>query len=362
VSGPDPTKTREFAQSFAQLLGQNANTRNINYDWNEPAKVIKVDVDQDRARALGISSQQLSNSINAVLSGTRITQLRDATYLIDIVARAVAEERAKLKTLRHLTVTAAGGKAVPLSQIATLSYSLEPPLIWRRQRLPTVTVQADVVPGVEATTVVKQLDGAIASFRAKLPAGYSVVLGGVIEDSAKAQASIFVVFPLMLFLMVTILMVQLMSFQRLFLVLLTAPLALIGVAAALLLSRAPMGFVAILGVISLIGMVIRNSVILIAQIDEHIAAGEHPWSAVISATEHRLRPILLTAAAAILGMIPIAPTVFWGPMAYAVMGGLVVATLLTLVFLPALYVTWFRIEPRVALHPADAVRELPVAA
>jgi multidrug efflux pump subunit AcrB len=346
VSGPDASKTRELAQALAQVLGQNSNTRNINYDWNEPAKVIKVDVDQDRARALGISSQQLSNSINAVLSGTTITQLRDNTYLIDIVARAVPEERAKLETLRHLNVTASGGHSVPLSQIATLSYALEPPLIWRRQRLPTVTVQADVVPGVEASTVVKQLQGAIADFRANLPPGYAVVLGGVIEDSAKAQASIFVVFPLMLFLMVTILMVQLKSFQRLFLVLLTAPLALIGVAAALLLSGAPMGFVAILGVISLIGMVIRNSVILIAQIDEHIAAGEHPWLAVISATEHRLRPILLTAAAAILGMIPIAPTVFWGPMAYAVMGGLVVATLLTLVFLPALYVTWFRISPQ----------------
>ena len=191
----------------------------------------------------------------------------------------------------------------------------------------------------------RQLGGAIADFRAKLPPGYAVTLGGTIEDSAKSQASIFVVFPLMLFLMVTILMVQLMSFQRLILVLLTAPLALIGVAAALLISRAPMGFVAILGVISLIGMVIRNSVILIAQIDEHIAEGEHPWTAVISATEHRLRPILLTAAAAILGMIPIAPTVFWGPMAFAVMGGLVVATLLTLVFLPALYVVWFKITP-----------------
>ena len=358
VSGPDPSKTRELAQSFAQLLGQNANTRNINYDWNEPAKVIKVDVDQDRARALGISSQQLSNSINAVLSGTTITQLRDNTYLIDIVARAVPEERAKLETLRHLTVTAAGGKAVPLSQIATLSYSLEPPLIWRRQRLPTVTVQADVVPGVEAATVAKQMQGAIADFRANMPGGYSVVLGGVIEDSAKAQASIFVVFPLMLFLMVTILMVQLKSFQRLFLVMLTAPLALIGVAGALIVSRAPMGFVAILGIISLIGMVIRNSVILIAQIDEHIAAGEDPWSAVISATEHRLRPILLTAAAAILGMIPIAPTVFWGPMAYAVMGGLVVATLLTLVFLPALYVTWFRISPRPSQDTVVATKSI----
>lgn len=354
VSGPDPAKTREIALAFAQVIGGNVNTRNINYDWNEPAKVIKVEVDQDRARALGVSSQQLSNTINAVLSGTRVTQLREQTYLIDIIARAVPEERAKLETLRHLSVTIAGGRTVPLSQIATLSYALEPPLIWRRQRLPTVTLQADVVPGIEARTVIKQLDGAVSEFRATLPAGYSVVLGGVIEDSAKAEASIFVVVPLMLFLMVTILMVQLMSFQRLFMVMLTAPLALFGVAGALLVSRAPMGFVAILGIISLIGMVIRNSVILISQIDEHIAAGEQPWSAIISATEHRLRPILLTAAAAILGMIPIASTVFWGPMAFAVMGGLVVATQLTLVFLPALYATWFRIRPEpVAEEPAS---------
>jgi multidrug efflux pump len=345
VSGPDPGATRAYAQAFAQVLGENPSTRNINYDWNEPSKSIRIEVDQDRARTLGITSQQLANNINSVLSGTTITQLRDSTYLIDIVARAIPEERAKLETLRNLMLETSGGRNVPLAQIASISYGLEPPLIWRRQRLPTVTVQADVVPGVEATTVVKQLQPAIAKFRAELPSGYSVVAGGTVEDSAKAQASIFVVFPLMLFLMVTILMVQLMSFQRLLLVLLTAPLALIGVAAALLMSGAPMGFVAILGVISLIGMVIRNSVILIVQIDEHIAAGEHPWSAVISATEHRLRPILLTAAAAILGMIPIAPTVFWGPMAFAVMGGLVVATLLTLVFLPALYVTWFRITP-----------------
>jgi multidrug efflux pump subunit AcrB len=345
VSGPDPVKTRELARAFAQVLGENPDTRNINYDWNEPAKVIKVNVDQDRARTLGISSQQLANNINAVLSGTRVTQLRESTYLIDIIARTVPEERAEIDTLRNLMLGASGGRHVPLSQIATLSYELEQPLIWRRQRLPTVTVQAEVRPGIEPTTVAHNLENAVETFRSTLPAGYRVVLGGVIEDSAKAQGSIFAVFPLMLVLMMTILMIQLKSFQRLFLVLLTAPLALIGVAASMLLAQAPMGFVAILGVISLIGMVIRNSVILIAQIDQHIEDGEHPWAAVISATEHRLRPILLTAAAAILGMIPIAPTVFWGPMAYAVMGGLIVATLLTLVFLPALYVAWFRITP-----------------
>jgi multidrug efflux pump len=351
ISGRDPMKVRELAQSFASVLGKDPNARNINFDWNEPSKVVRVEVDQDRARALGISSQALSETINAVLSGTTVTQLRDDIYLIDVVARAMPEERAKLETLRSLMISLPGGHAVPLEEVAKLSYGLEPPLIWRRHRLPTVTVQADTAPGVEAATAVKALSSDITAFKSKVPEGYDVVTGGTIEESAKAQASIFAVFPLMILLMITILMVQLQSFQRLFLVLATAPLALIGVAAALLASGAPMGFVAILGVISLIGMVIRNSVILIDQIDTEIAAGRHAWDAVIMATEHRLRPILLTAAAAILGMIPIAPTVFWGPMAYAVMGGLVVATLLTLVFLPALYVAWFRIKPISAPQP-----------
>jgi multidrug efflux pump subunit AcrB len=345
ISGPDAAKVREIAQNFAAVFGKTPHARNINFDWNEPSKVVRVEVDQDRARALGISSQALSQTINAVLSGTTVTQLRDDIYLIDIVARAIPDERAKLETLRSLMINVSGGRSVPLEQVAKLSYGIEPPLVWRRHRLPTITVQADTAPGLEAATVVKALSSDLAAFKSKLPAGYDVVAGGTVEESAKAEASIFAVFPLMILIMITILMVQLQSFQRLFLVLATAPLALIGVAAALLISRAPMGFVAILGVVSLIGMVIRNSVILIDQIDHEIAAGQHPWNAVIVATEHRLRPILLTAAAAILGMIPIAPTVFWGPMAYAVMGGLVVATLLTLVFLPALYVAWFRIKP-----------------
>jgi len=246
VSGPDAIMTREIAQRFAIVLGGNARTRNINYDWNEPARVIKIEVDQDRARLLGITSEQLARQINSVLSGTTVTQIRDHTYLIDIVARAIPEERAKIETLRNLRLSTAGGRTVPLVQIATLAYTLEPPLIWRRQRLPTVTVQADVAPGVEAATVVKDLQTAITEFRSKLPPGYTVVIGGATEDSAKAEASIFAVFPLMLLLMVSILMVQLMSFQRLGLVMLTAPLAIIGVAAALLVSRAPMGFVAIL--------------------------------------------------------------------------------------------------------------------
>ncbi len=358
VSGPEASKVRELAHGFAALLAKTPNARNINFDWNEPSKVVRVEVDQDRARALGINSQSLSATINAVLSGTPVTQVRDGIYLVDIVARAVPDERAKLETLRNLMIETPSGRSVPLEQFATISYGLEPPLIWRRQRLPTVTVQAETAPGIEAATVVRDLAGEVATFKATLPAGYDVVAGGTVEDSAKAEASIFAVFPLMLLVMVTILMVQLQSFQRLFLVLATAPLALIGVAGALLISGSPMGFVAILGIVSLIGMVIRNAVILIDQIDTEIAGGQQPWNAVIAATEHRLRPILLTAAAAILGMVPIAPTVFWGPMAYAVMGGLVVATLLTLVFLPALYVAWFRIEPSPETQPETVDADL----
>ncbi|MFN3867511.1 MAG: efflux RND transporter permease subunit [Hyphomicrobiaceae bacterium] len=345
VSGDDPARVRDLALQFAGVVGSDGRVVNINYDWSEMAKVVKVDIDQDRARAVGLSSQQVASNINAVLSGTTVTAVRDQTYLIDVVARAVESERADLDTLRNLRLATPSGSTVPLAQVATLSYALEPPLIWRRKRQPTITVQADVVAGVQPITVVRQLEGRIDEFRARLPAGYAVAVGGTLEDSGKARASIFAVFPLMALLMVTILMIQLMSFQRLAIVLLTAPLAIIGVAAALLAFNVPLGFVAILGVISLTGMVIRNSVILIDQIDKHIATGEHPWDAVVSATEHRLRPILLTAAAAILGMMPIAGTVFWGPMAYAVIGGLLVATLLTLVFLPALYVAWFRIRP-----------------
>jgi multidrug efflux pump subunit AcrB len=354
VSGPNSEKVRDYAQSFASLLGNTPSAQNINFDWNEPSPMVRVQVDQDRARALGISSQALSQTMNAILSGTPVTQVRDDIYLVDIVARAVSNERLNLETLRSLMIEASGGRSVPLEQIANLSYSVEPPLIWRRHRLPTITVQADTAPGVEAATVVKSLASAIAAFKSQLPAGYDVVPGGTVEESAKAEASVVAVYPLMLFLMLTILMVQLQSFQRLFLVCATGPLAIIGVAAALLSSGTPMGFVAILGVISLIGMVIRNSVILIDQIEHEIADGRHRWDAVIVATHHRLRPILLTAAAAILGMIPIARTVFWGPMAYAVIGGLMVATLLTLVFLPALYVAWFRIQPPQGSEPSTS--------
>jgi multidrug efflux pump subunit AcrB len=345
ISGPDPHQVRQKTFEFTKIIARNPAVSNINYNWNEQSKVIVVDVDQEQARALGLSSSGLANAINAVMSGTTITQLKDSVYLVDIVGRANDAERATLQTLRDLRIAITGGESVPLAQLAKLSYRLEPPLIWRRNRLPTITIQAEVPSNLQPATVNAQLSKDIEAYRATLPPGYDVAIGGATEDSAKSQASIFAVVPLMIVLMVTILMVQLMSFQRLIMVLVTAPLALIGVAAALLLFNKPMGFVAILGILSLAGMVIRNSVILIDKIDTEIADGVEPWTAVIDATAHRLRPILLTAAAAIFAMIPISRSVFWGPMAYAIMGGLAVATLLTLVFLPALYVAWFRIAP-----------------
>lgn len=348
VSGPDVGEVRAIAARMAETIGTNPYTLLTNYDWNEPSKVVRVDVDQDKARLLGVSSKSLEEALNATVSGAAITQVRDSIYLIDVVAQATNAERSSIETLRNLQVAIPDGRTVPLREVATLRYDLEQPLVWRRSRLPTITVQADLVPPLQAATVVQQLAPAVDELRRTLPPGYLIEVGGTVENSAKGMASITAVFPVMVFVMLTVLMVQLQSFQKLFLVISVAPLGLIGVVAALLPTGTPLGFVAILGVVALIGMIVRNSVILIAQIDEHLAAGEHPWDAVINATMHRVRPILLTAAAASLGMIPIAPEVFWGPMAYAIIGGLVVATLLTLLFLPALYVAWFRIREPVA--------------
>ncbi len=278
------------------------------------------------------------------MSGVTATQLRSGIYLVDVLVRASAEQRMSLSTIRTLQVPLPNGRTVPLSQIASVDYGQEYPIVWRRDRRPTVTVQADTMPGTQAATVVQELEPKIAALTASLPSGYHIAVGGTVEESDKAQASVAAALPLMLVLTLTVLMTQLQSFSRLFLVFSVAPLGLLGVVAALLLADKPLGFVALLGVLALTGMIARNSVILIDQIETEKARGRHPWDAVIEATSHRFRPILLTASAAILGMIPIAPTIFWGPMAYAIMGGLAVATLLTLVFLPALYVIWFRIK------------------
>jgi multidrug efflux pump subunit AcrB len=344
LSGPDIAKVREFSQRLAAIVRGNSHLDNVVFDWMEPARVVKVDVLQDKARQLGITSEDIATTLNGVLDGTSITRIRDSIYLVNVVGRATAPERASIDTLRDLQLIGLGGQSVPLGAVATLHYEIEQPTIWRRSRIPTITLKAGILDAAQPKTVVDQLAPQVAEFAKGLPAGYSVAIGGAVEESAKSQAPIEAVVPLMLFIMATILMIQLQSFARLFLVFAVAPLALIGVVLALLPSGAPLGFVAILGVLALIGILIRNSVILIVQIEHLKEAGRPVWDAVVEATEHRMRPIMLTAAAASLALIPIAREIFWGPMAFAMMGGIIVGTVLTLLFLPALYVAWFRIK------------------
>ncbi len=354
VSGPDPEKVRQAALALGSVVASDPATRTVNYNWNEPIKTVRLAVDQDKARLLGISSQELAQAMQGLFSGTTFTQLRDATYLVAVQMRATPTDRLDLESLRHLQLSLGPGRSVPLGEVASLQYGLEQPIIWRRDRLPTLTVQADMAEGVQAATVVQRLAPAVQRFAASLPAGYRVAVGGTVEESAKGQASVNAVMPVMVLLMLSVLMVQLQSFQRLILVISVAPLGLIGVVGAMLPSHTPMGFVATLGCIALIGMIVRNSVILIDQIEHDMAEGMARGRAVVEATCHRMRPILLTASAAILGMVPIASEAFWRPLAIAIMGGLVVATLLTLLFLPAAYLTWFRTGlPRDGLGGSD---------
>ncbi len=343
LSGPDIQKVRELGQQLSGIVGDHQLLSNLVMDWNEPTRVVKVDVIQDKARQLGVSSEDIANAMNSIVEGSTVTQVRDDIYLVNVVARAQLAERGSIETLQNLQLPATNGKAVPLSAIANFRYELEQPTIWRRDRIPTVTVKAAIIGPTQPATIVEQLKPKLEAFEKTLPVGYKLEIGGSVESSADSQAPIVAVVPLMLFAMATILMVQLQSFSRLFLVFAVAPTALIGVVVALLVSNAPMGFVAILGVLALIGILIRNSVILVVQIEHLRSEGVSAWHAVIEATEHRMRPIMLTAAAATLALIPISREIFWGPMAYAMMGGIVVGTALTLLFLPALYVAWFRI-------------------
>lgn len=354
VSGPDIIKVRDIARNLGAIVNGHPLLSNMTYDWNEPSRVIKVDVLQDNARQLGVSSEDIANVLNGIVEGTTATQVRDSIYLIDVIGRAQEAERGSIETLRNLQLPGSNGVSVPLSAVAKFRYELEQPTIARRDRLPTVTIKAAVIGSTQPATIVEQLTPEVNAFMKTLPVGYKVEIGGSVESSADAQGPIAAVAPLMLFAMATILMIQLQSFSRLFLVFAVAPLALIGVVAALLLSNAPMGFVAILGVLALIGILIRNSVILVVQIEHLRVEGVPPWRAVVEATEHRMRPIMLTAAAATLALIPISREVFWGPMAYAMMGGIVVGTALTLLFLPALYVAWFRIPREPEDTPAAA--------
>jgi multidrug efflux pump subunit AcrB len=305
---------------------------------------VRIQIDQDQARLLGLSSQALAEVLNTVMTGTPITQVRDNIYLINVITRAQDEQRVSLSTLRALQLPLPNGRTVPLSQVATFDFEQEFPLIWRRQRVPTLTVQADVISGTRPEAAVRSLAAAVEKLNASLPKGYRIDVGGTVEESAASQASVFAKLPWMLFLMLLFLMAQLHSFSRLALVLSVVPMGLIGIVAALLISGRPLGFVAILGILALMGMIARNAVILIEQIETERAEGRQTWDAIVQGTLSRFRPIMLTAISTVLGFIPIAPTVFWGPMAFAIMGGLFVATMLTLIVLPALYVAWFRVK------------------
>ncbi|MCA3366810.1 MAG: efflux RND transporter permease subunit [Roseomonas sp.] len=338
VLGPEIEGIRGIAKELAQVVATSGGVRSPSFDWIEPARQLRIEVDQDQARQLGLSSAAIAATLNAVITGSVITQIRDDIYLVNVLARATASERISLDTLQTMQVPIPGGRTVALGQFATISYGQEYPLVWRRDRVLALTVQADVRPGVLPESVVAELAPRIAEMQTRLPAGYAIEVGGIAEESAKSRASVIAVVPFMIIVMLTALMFQLQSFARLGLVVAILPLGLIGVVAALLAFGRPLGFVAILGILALLGMIAKNAVILIVQIEEDRASGLTLRDAVVAAATSRLRPMMLTALSTVLGLIPIAPTVFWGPMAFAIMGGLLVATLLTLVVLPALYV------------------------
>jgi multidrug efflux pump len=344
VSGPEIATTRQIADQVKDIMRANVNTVGVNDNWNESVKVLRLELDQDKLRALGVTSLTVMRAANTILSGTTIGQFREENRLIDIVVRQPLEERATISVLNDTNIPTASGKSVTISQIARAHFVWEPGVVWREGREWAITAQCDVVDGIQGPTVSGQVGEALSALRADLPNGYTINLEGAEADSKAAEASIAANVPLVLFIVFTLLMLQLHSFSRALMVFLTGPLGIAGAAMALLIFGRPFGFVANLGVIALFGMIIRNSVILVDQIESDIAAGTPPWHAVIEAAVRRCRPIILTAAAAALAMIPLSRSVFWGPMAIAIMGGLVVATALTLLFLPALYAAWFRVK------------------
>jgi multidrug efflux pump subunit AcrB len=357
VIGPDPAEVRRIAADVRAVMAADPRAVEPQFDWNEQAKTVNLTLDQDRIRALGLSTRDVSNTLQTLLGGVKVSEYREGTELIDVIVRAPASERADPSAIGDLTILLPNGQPVPLSQVATVGYGFEEPILWRRNRDMALTVRTDIVPGVQAPTVSNAIRPQLQPIIDTLPAGYRIETGGAVEESDKANAALFKMFPLMFLAMLTLLMLQLRSFSKLFLVFLTAPLGAIGAVAALLVFNAPFGFVALLGVIALAGMIMRNTVILVDQIDHDLAAGSAPWVAVVESTVRRARPVVLTALASILAMIPLARSVFWGPMAMAIMGGLVVATVLTLFFLPALYAAWFRIRRDTS---ARAVPEAPV--
>jgi len=369
VLGPDPMKVRDIAEDVRKVMAENSKVIDPHLDWSEQVKSIRLEVDQDRARALGLTPQDVSQTLQTLLSGLTVTQYREGIENIDVVARATDAERLELGRLPTLTIATRNGVAVPLSQIARLNYEYEEPIIWRRNRDIVLTVRGDIVDGVQPPDVSNEIAPKLQSIKDALPYGYRIETGGSIEESAKANVALAAVFPVMAVAMLALLMIQLQSFSRLALVFVTAPLGVIGATGALLIAGQPFGFVALLGLIALAGMIMRNTVILVDQIDTDIAAGHTRYQAIIDATVRRARPVVLTALAAILGMIPLARSAFWGPMATTIMGGLLVATALTLLVVPALYALWFRVRRDEGVEAptevAPVVREemaLPLAA
>ena len=371
VIGPDTAKVREIAYQVRDVMRQNANVRDPQFDWNEQSPYLKLVVDQDRARAIGLTPQDVSQSLAMLISGVQVTTIRDGIEKVGVIARAVPSERLDLAGVGDLTITSRNGVAVPLQQIAKIEYSHEEPILRRRNRDMAITVRSDVADGVQAPDVTNQIWPKLADIRSHLDPAYRIEMGGAIEESAKGNASIFVLFPLMVIVMLTLLMIQLQSFSRLVLVFLTAPLGIIGASFGLNVANAPFGFVALLGLIALAGMIMRNTVILVDQIETDVASGLTRREAIIEATVRRARPVVLTALAAILAMIPLSRSAFWGPMAITIMGGLFVATFLTLLYLPGLYALWFRksLDERgagardhsAAQHVDEPAPELPIA-
>jgi multidrug efflux pump len=359
VVGPDTQKVRSIAREVEAAVASSPKVRDVQLDWNDPVRTLKVDLDQDKARALGLAPADVAFVTQTFMNGATLSQFREHEDLVDIVARAVPSERLNIDTLKDVNLYTREGAVVPLSQVAHVRYALEEPVLWRRNRDMAITVRADVKDGEQGVSVTQEIRPMLKDIEAKLPAGYRIDVGGAVEESEKANRALLAVAPVMLVTILTILMLQLQSFSRMTMVFLTAPLGLVGVVAALLIFQAPLGFVAILGVTALSGMIMRNSVILVDQIESEMAEGADPWNAVVDAALHRTRPVMLTAAATVLAMIPLVRSIFWGPMAIAIMGGLTVATLLTIFFVPALYAAWFKVKRAAAPEPTPAAAPAP---
>jgi len=356
VVGPDPEQLRAYADTVKAAMRANPHARGVNDNWNESVKVVRLEVDQAKARVLGVSSQSIAQAAHTLLSGSVIGQYREGDKLIDLVLRQPLSERDAISDLGSAYVPTASGKSVSLLQVAKPVFQWEPGVLWRQNRDYAITVQCDIVEGVQGATVTQELLPELRKLSARWPTDYRIDVAGAVEQSSKGSDSIVAGVPLMLFITFTLLMLQLRSFSRAVLVFLTGPLGIAGVAAALLIFNRPFGFVALLGVIALMGMIQRNAVILIDQIEQDREAGVPAWEAIVESAVRRLRPIVLTAAAAVLAMIPLSRSVFWGPMAVAIMGGLVVATVLTLLALPAMYAAWFRVpkDPQSGSGPASS--------